>query len=80
MCRRLAVPALTVEVRGHGGGRFIYAYTGGQAFEASIHEFGFFFEGWDHCDPESDEGPVISEEEISSLKELEERILGWIER
>ncbi|MDB6080378.1 MAG: hypothetical protein JWO82_4125 [Akkermansiaceae bacterium] len=58
ICRRH--PEVKFEIRGEGRARFIFGTTASKAFELSICEEGYFFEGWDKIDPNSVQAPQIS--------------------
>jgi hypothetical protein len=77
MFRRLPVSGLTVEAKGSGAGRFIYAHTENMAVEASVHPPVFFFEVWKSSIPDSDDAPVFSVD-LCSMEELERQVLEWI--
>jgi len=75
LCER--IPQLKLSVRGTGKARFVYARTEHRAVELSVASPGFFCEGWNQADEESEEPAAISQQ-LQSIQEVEIWLRQWL--
>jgi hypothetical protein len=75
LCERF--PQLKAVVRGTGKARFVYAQSTNKAVELSVEPPGFWFEGWNVADEESDVPSDISTY-LKTIQDVEMQLRQWL--